>query len=114
METTTREPSEGAPAERREGGPFPDVSPLDQGPLPPVTATSPDEVRVLVARAREAQAGWAERSAADRALAMMKLKARILSRAREIAELVHRECGKPLEEAALAEVLPNADLVEYW
>ena len=27
---------------------------------------------------------------------------------------MHKECGKPIEEAALAEVLPNADLVDYW
>ncbi len=50
----------------------------------------------------------------DRIDAVAKLKKRILSRAEEIATTLHEECGKPIEEAALSEVLPNADLVDYW
>src|SRR6185295_10004417 len=68
----------------------------------------------VVARAQTAQRAWAEVSVSERAARILKVKGKLLSRAEEIAELVHRECGKPLEEAALAEVLPNADLIEYW
>ena len=57
---------------------------------------------------------WASTPVDRRATAIAGLKGRLLARAEEIAELLHRECGKPVEEAALAEVLPNADLVEYW
>ena len=35
----------------------------------------------------------------DRASAIAEVKGRILKRAAEIADLVHRECGKPVEEA---------------
>ncbi|HTJ82079.1 MAG TPA: aldehyde dehydrogenase family protein, partial [Polyangiaceae bacterium] len=42
------------------------------------------------------------------------LAPRILRNADRIGEIVSRECGKPVEEALLAEVLPNADLVGYW
>ena len=42
------------------------------------------------------------------------MKRRLLSRAEEVASLLRLECGKPIEEAALAEVLPNADLIDYW
>src|SRR5262249_47287383 len=98
----------------RAPSPFPSRSPLDGKPLAPVAGTSPADVSSLVARARRAQVAWAERPASARASALAPLKRRILARAEAIAELVRAECGKPLEEAALAEVLPNADLVEYW
>lgn len=95
-------------------GPFPETSPLDGSALPPVVATNPSDVPTLAKKAREAQRVWAEKSPRDRAIALEPVAKRILQRAEEIADLVHRECGKPIEEAALAEVLPNADLVEYW
>ena len=50
----------------------------------------------------------------DRASAIAKVKKRILERADAIGALLSRECGKPVEEGLLAEVLPNADLVDYW
>jgi acyl-CoA reductase-like NAD-dependent aldehyde dehydrogenase len=87
---------------------------VDGSPLPTVKATDPASVAAAVARAREAQRAWAKVPVRDRAERIMGVKKRLLSRAEEIADLVHRECGKPIEEAALAEVLPNADLVDYW
>lgn len=94
--------------------PFPATSPADGSKLAPVTATDPAAVHGLVARAREAQKAWGELAVAERIAAIAKVKPRLLARAEEIAELLHKECGKPIEEAALAEVLPNADLVDYW
>lgn len=94
--------------------PFPAVSPADGSPLAPVTATDAMTLPDVVARARKAQAAWAKVSVLERAAAISKVKRRLLSRAEEIADLLHRECGKPVEEAALAEVLPNADLIDYW
>lgn len=93
---------------------FSSQSPVDGEPLDPVEATEPGDVEALVTDARRAGEAWAGRSLADRIDVLIQLKGRILSRAEEIAELVHREVGKPVEEAALAEVLPNADLVDYW
>jgi acyl-CoA reductase-like NAD-dependent aldehyde dehydrogenase len=94
--------------------PFATRSPLDDTALSVVEATDPTTIQGLVDRARIAQLAWAEMAVRDRALAIGQVKPRILARAEEIAELVHRECGKPIEEAALAEVLPNADLIDYW
>lgn len=68
----------------------------------------------MVARARAAQPAWARTTAHDRAALIAGVKKRLLARAEEIAALLRQECGKPIEEAALAEVLPNADLVDYW
>ncbi|AKT40169.1 aldehyde dehydrogenase family protein [Chondromyces crocatus] len=93
---------------------FPMVSPLDGSPLAEVEATSTREVAALVAKAREAQSSWAAKPIRERAERIAPVKKRLLQRAEEIAELLRLECGKPIEEAVLAEVLPNADLVDYW
>ena len=113
VETLAFSPSPSSPA-LPQSSPFSTRSPLDDAPLSVVEPTDPAAIQGLVDRARAAQLAWAEVSVRDRALAVGQVKQRILSRAEEIAELVHRECGKPIEEAALAEVLPNADLVDYW
>jgi len=93
---------------------FATTSPLDGSELEPVTATPVEQIAELVTRAAEAQRQWAETPLVDRVDALAGIKGRILGRAEEIAELLNREVGKPVEEAALAEVLPNADLVDYW
>jgi acyl-CoA reductase-like NAD-dependent aldehyde dehydrogenase len=107
-------PEKGAADTPVTAGPFPTQSPVDGSPLEAVTPTDPGAVGSAVERARSAQKKWAELSARDRASAIGKVKRRLLSRAEEIATLVRLECGKPIEEAALAEVLPNADLIDYW
>ncbi|AUX42001.1 aldehyde dehydrogenase [Sorangium cellulosum] len=103
-----------APGEAQRAGPFPMRSPGGGEPRDEVAETAAGAVRELVARARAAQAAWAEVPVGERAELIAGVKKRLLARAEEIAALVHRECGKPIEEAALAEVLPNADLVDYW
>ncbi|WP_437281898.1 aldehyde dehydrogenase family protein [Sorangium sp. So ce375] len=95
-------------------GPFPMRSPAGGGPLDDVAETELGAIAGIVARARTAQVAWAEVPIRERAERIARVKRRLLARAEEIAALVHRECGKPIEEAALAEVLPNADLVDYW
>ena len=89
-------------------------SPIDGSALSPVSATPSDALPQLVDNARQAQQAWAALSCYERANKILGVKQKLLERAEEIAELVHREVGKPVEEAALAEVLPNADLVDYW
>ncbi|MRG91676.1 aldehyde dehydrogenase family protein [Polyangium spumosum] len=101
-------------AEPAQDGPFPAQSPLDGSALSPVTATPPSEIPELARKARAAQEAWSKKTARERASVIAPVKQRLLARAEEIADLLHHECGKPIEEAALAEVLPNADLVDYW
>ncbi len=93
---------------------FANHSPVDGSALDPVDATAVDDLAALMSSARAAQRAWADTPLAERVDALLPLKKRILARAEEIASLVHREVGKPIEEAALAEVLPSADLVDYW
>jgi acyl-CoA reductase-like NAD-dependent aldehyde dehydrogenase len=109
-ETTASE----EPAKPAGPSPFPEGSPVDGAPLAAVEATDAARIPEMIQKARAAQVAWAATSVPNRAAVLFKLKSRILARAQEIAELLHREVGKPVEEAALSEVLPNADLVEYW
>jgi acyl-CoA reductase-like NAD-dependent aldehyde dehydrogenase len=80
-----------------------------------MTNESPEkQAESVVVAARRAQAAWAERPIRERADALRPLKRRILSAAEHVGSLLAEECGKPFEEAVLAEVLPSADLVDYW
>jgi acyl-CoA reductase-like NAD-dependent aldehyde dehydrogenase len=94
--------------------PFANVSPVDGSPLAEVTATAPSEVPAMVARARTAQAAWAEKPVRERARLLLSVKDRILDRAETVMKAVHRETGKPEIEALLSEVLPTADVIDYW
>lgn len=72
------------------------------------------QVESAVVAARRAQASWADKPVRERADALRALKQRVLSAAESIGDLLAEECGKPFEEGVLAEVLPSADLVDYW
>jgi acyl-CoA reductase-like NAD-dependent aldehyde dehydrogenase len=64
----------------------------------------PDQVAAAVARAREAQRGWAELGFDGRRRALRAYKALLVRRTDELVALVHRENGKPNDDA-LIEVL---------
>src|SRR5579864_8067443 len=73
-----------------------------------------DEIQRTVARARSAQPAWARLGAGERARRIAPLKDLVLERAEAIADCLHEEIGKPSVEGLLGEVLPTADLVQYW
>jgi acyl-CoA reductase-like NAD-dependent aldehyde dehydrogenase len=89
-------------------------SPVDGASLSEVKATSPAEVAAVVAKARGAQAAWSERPVAERVRVIAAAKNRLLDRAQMIAARIHAEMGKPEVEALLGEVLPSADVFDYW
>src|SRR5262245_54743444 len=66
------------------------------GSVPIMTAA---EVDAAVARARVAAQTWSTRSHAARAEEITKFRKAIAANADELAELLHRENGKPLLEA---------------
>jgi acyl-CoA reductase-like NAD-dependent aldehyde dehydrogenase len=80
----------------------------------PPAVTAPADVAAMVQRAREAQVAWAARSIEERIHILAPVKDRVLDRADAIGGEVHRETGKPEVEAILSEVLPSADVVDYW
>ncbi len=93
--------------------PFSNESPLG-GRLDAVDTTDPARLGETIDEARVAQLAWSALDLRERVRRLRGLKKNLLSRAEAIAELVHRECGKPVVEALLGEVLPSADLVDYW
>jgi len=94
--------------------PFASKSPLDGSPLPEIDATPLDEIPAIVARAKGAQVAWGAMRIAERVKIISGAKDKILDRAKEIAAAVHAEVGKPEVEALLGEVLPSADVVDFW
>jgi acyl-CoA reductase-like NAD-dependent aldehyde dehydrogenase len=80
-----------------------------------VNAAAPAAVVAgAVARARATQPAWAALLPRERARRLLPVKNRLLDRADTIAECVRAEVGKPRVEALLGEVLPSADVVQYW
>lgn len=81
---------------------------------PSTSSSSSSPVASAVARARAAQSAWAARPVEERVKALRPVADRVLAQAESIAAVVHEELGKPDVEALLGEVLPSADVVEYW
>jgi acyl-CoA reductase-like NAD-dependent aldehyde dehydrogenase len=73
-----------------------------------------EEVARIVARARAAQPAWAAIGAGERVRRIAPLKNRVLERADAIADCLREEISKPSVEGLLGEVLPSADVVQYW
>ncbi|MCA1631895.1 MAG: aldehyde dehydrogenase family protein, partial [Acidobacteria bacterium] len=73
-----------------------------------------EEVRRAVARAREAQAGWAARSYAERGRVILRAREIVLDELDAVAELIARESGKPVTEAISMELVPTLDLMRYF
>jgi acyl-CoA reductase-like NAD-dependent aldehyde dehydrogenase len=89
-------------------------SPATGAALAAVEPTPLEGIDAIVAKAREAQAGWAALDIGKRIKAITGVKKRILARAEATAKTVHEETGKPEVEALLGEILASADVVSYW
>ncbi len=87
-------------------------NPLTGAELADVPVMGRDEVRALVAAAREAQTAWAGRSLPERARALDRLRRSLAARAVEIAEVIRSETGKVHGEA-LSEVAVACDNLAY-
>ena len=93
--------------------PFATLSPLG-GALADVVATPAEAVRDIVAKVRAAQPDWSALSVEQRIRTIRPVRSRVLDAAERIAQLVHREVGKPETEALSAEVIATADVVDFW
>ena len=96
---------------RRKLGVF---SPATLEPLGEIEIASADDVRRAVARAREAQPGWAARSFEERGRFHLRARDLLIDRADEIAETICRDTGKPRMEAVATEVLASCDALTYY
>jgi acyl-CoA reductase-like NAD-dependent aldehyde dehydrogenase len=90
-----------APARTTQVATFDSVSPATGEVVASYPLHGEDEVRAAVARARAAFAWWQELGYAGRRARLDAWNARLVQRSDELAELMHRENGKPVSDARL-------------
>jgi acyl-CoA reductase-like NAD-dependent aldehyde dehydrogenase len=93
---------------------LPSIDPATGKVLQSYERTSPRAVPQLLARAREAQRGWAKRSVAERCAQIAVLKTKILEAREVLTDAVVRESGKPRAEAKFADIFVSLDSAEYF
>jgi len=90
------------------------VRPRDGAPLPPVPITPLDQIPSIVLRARKAQGSWARARLDERRERLRAVHRRFLAHAEEFAALLEEEIGRPRAESYITEILPSADVFDYW
>ncbi|MEB2313647.1 MAG: aldehyde dehydrogenase family protein [Sorangiineae bacterium] len=88
------------------------VAPATGRALEPIPASTLDEVREVVARARAAQAGWAETPLEARAERLRAAARRILDGEAELCRILEDETGRSPVESRMAELATTADYVK--
>jgi acyl-CoA reductase-like NAD-dependent aldehyde dehydrogenase len=79
-----------------------------------VPQLSADDVRALVARAREAQPGWEALGFEGRARIFLRAQKWVLDNSERIIDVIVSETGKTYEDAQLAEVSYAANAFGFW
>src|SRR4051812_27694898 len=79
-----------------------------------VPIASSKDVKTALAKAKAAQPAWAALSYNERARHILRAKAVLLERQDELCDLMARETGKPRVETISSEVLPVANLMDYF
>lgn len=87
--------------------------PATGAPLGKVAVDGPDAVREAVARARAAQASWAESSYAERKSVLRHIQAHLLEHADELVEVICRDAGKTRENALMGELWPVSEKLRW-
>src|SRR6267378_2097671 len=81
------------------------------GRVPIFTA---EQVQQALTKARAAQPAWAALSFRQRGEFILRAKTLLLDRQDELCELMAKETGKPVVESLSSEVLPVANLMDYF
>ena len=72
------------------------------------------EIDRAVARAAEAQRGWARVPGVERGRILHRAAQLLIARNGELAQLESRDTGKPIQETEAVDVLSGADCIEYY
>jgi len=89
-------------------------SPRDGSTLAPVPISPVAEIEASVRRAAKASVEHGALDLEARARLLRRFADALLARGEELAAVIEAETGKPAVEAWLHEVLPVADLRDYW
>jgi acyl-CoA reductase-like NAD-dependent aldehyde dehydrogenase len=76
--------------------------------------TSPDEVRVLVDRARTAQPAWEALGFEGRARVLRRMQKWVVDNAERVIQTIVDESGKTYEDAAVVELSYGAGALGFW
>jgi succinate-semialdehyde dehydrogenase/glutarate-semialdehyde dehydrogenase len=88
-------------------------SPLDGARVGAVETIRPDAVQAVVDDVATVQPFWAQLPLKDRARYMRRAAQAIIDQVDELAELLSREQGKPINEAYVMELLPTIDSLRW-
>jgi succinate-semialdehyde dehydrogenase/glutarate-semialdehyde dehydrogenase len=89
------------------------VNPATGEVLRELECTGEGQVQAAVARARAAQAAWAELGLRRRIAVLREFQGKLYAKKSEIAAAITREVGKPLVEALVTEVLVVLDAARF-
>ncbi|MFA5121586.1 aldehyde dehydrogenase family protein [Zavarzinia sp.] len=89
------------------------INPATGESLGEVSVASPDDVRAVVERARQAQVAWGRSSFATRRAVLNHLLDVVLERMDEICAAVVEDSGKTFENALLGEVMPVCNKIRW-
>jgi len=90
------------------------INPATLEELGRVPVLTEAEVQAALARARESQPAWAVLSFEERARFILRARDLLVERQDDMCELIAREAGKPALEALTSEVMPVANLMDYF
>ena len=90
------------------------VSPTTMQELGRAPILGVDQIQHALANARAAQPAWASLSFRERGRIILEAKRLLVEQQDEICGLIAHEAGKPAVEALTSEVLPVANLMDYF
>ncbi len=88
-------------------------SPLDGARLGAVATVAPDQVQAVVDDVASVQPFWAQLPLSDRARYMRRAGQAIIDGLEDLAKLLSREQGKPINESYVMELLPTIDSLRW-
>ncbi len=88
-------------------------SPLDGARLGSVATVAPDQVQAVVDDVASVQPFWAQLPLSDRARYMRRAGQAIIDGLEDLAKLLSREQGKPINESYVMELLPTIDSLRW-
>lgn len=98
----------------RSGRSFETVNPATGEVICRVQLASAEDVETAVESAREGFAVWSRMGGTQRGRVLNEAQRILRARNRELAELEVLDCGKPIQEAEVVDVLSGADCIEYY
>ena len=89
------------------------VDPADGRSFASITLLDAGQAAGAIAAARGAFPAWSVMPFAERGRLLLRLRDRVLAEAEDIAQLIHREQGKPEAEAHAVEIFPSLEALKH-